>query len=353
MKKIIPICVALIFASNSYGQKKSVKFNEMIHDFGTIEMSDGDVTTKFIYKNTGAVPVYITSVRPACGCTTSKFTHDSVFFEDEGFIEATFNPRGKTGPFDKVIDVNTNLGLYVLHIRGIVSTEKQEKEGLSYGVLSVNKLKINMGEVFHDETYLDTIIIYNHTKYPQYIRRVQLPNESVEVDRPSDTIPAKGSLIMPVRINVNGIGDFGKGVSGIRFYTSDLNKPMKMIFIDYNKKERFPKLTRKYLKKAPKLTFDVTTQDFGEIKRGGQGQRNFKLTNTGKDTLFIRKIKTSCSCIQAIPDKMAILPGETIQLKAYYDTVLRNKGEQKKYVTIISNDPEKSVVSLMLKVNIL
>ena len=266
MKKSILICVALLFTLSSYGQKKSIVFNKMVHNFGTIEMSVGDVSTRFEFINNGAIPLYITSVRPACGCTTSKFTHDSVFYEDTGFIDATFNPRGKTGPFDKVVDVNTNLGLFILHIKGFVSTEKQEKEGLSYGILSVNKLKINMGEVYDDETFLDTIIVYNHTNYPHYIRRIQLPNPTVEIDQPSDTIPAKGSVVMPVRIKVDGIGDYGKGVSGIRLFTSDLSKPMKMIFIDYNKKERFPKLTKKYLKNAPKIAFDSTTKDFGEIK---------------------------------------------------------------------------------------
>ena len=335
------------------GQKTNIAFNEMTHDFGTIEMSDGEVTTRFEFTNNGPLPLYITSVRPACGCTSSKFTHDSVFYEDKGFVEATFNPRGRTGPFDKVIDVNTNLGLFILHIKGNVSTEKQEKEGLSYGILSLNKLKINMGIQYHDAIYKDTIIVYNHTKYPHYIRRIQLPSSAVEVDQPSDTVPANGSLVMLVRIKVDGIGDFGKGVGALHMYTSDIKQPRKTIFIDYEKRERFPKLTRKYLKKAPKIVVDEMVKDFGEIKRGGQGHRDIEITNDGKDTLILRKVKVSCSCITAVPDKLKVAPGETILIKTYYDTVLRNKGEQKKYLTIISNDPLKSVVTVKLQVVIL
>jgi hypothetical protein len=353
MKKSTLICVTMFLALNIMGQKKNIAFNEMVHNFGTIEMAEGEVTTRFEFTNNGEIPLYITSVRPACGCTSSKFSHDSVFFEDKGFVEATFNPRGRTGPFDKVIDVNTNLGLFILHIKGNVSTEKQEKEGLSYGILSLNKLKINMGKQFHDAVYLDTIIVYNHTKYPHYIRRIQLPSSHVEVNRASDTIPANSSMKLFVKIKVDGIGGFGKGVAAMHLYTSDLKQPRKTIFIDYEKVERFPKHTRKYLKNAPKMVVDAMVQDFGEIKRGGQGQRNIKITNEGKDTLIIRRLKVSCSCVNAVPDKMEILPGETIEIKTYYDTVLRNKGEQKKYLTIITNDPLKSVVTIKLQVNIL
>ena len=57
------------------------------------------------------------------------------------------------------------------------------------------------------------------------------------------------------------------------------------------------------------------------------------------DTLKIRKHSSACSCLTYELKKSTIAPGETVKLTSQFDTVLRNKGENTKYITLITNDP--------------
>nr|MDA3822863.1 DUF1573 domain-containing protein [Bacteroidales bacterium] len=81
-------------------------------------------------------------------------------------------------------------------------------------------------------------------------------------------------------------------------------------------------------------------------------EHTFVLSNTGKSTLFFRKIKAACGCTAVQPEKNQIEPGESIDIKTIFNTAGK-RGNQNKTVTIITNDPNRSNLILRIKGEVL
>lgn len=82
------------------------------------------VTHQFKFKNTGENPLVITHARASCGCTVPAYSEDPVQPGEEGFIDVTFNSKGKTGQIQKSITVTGNFEgniRKVLMLRGEVT----------------------------------------------------------------------------------------------------------------------------------------------------------------------------------------------------------------------------------------
>ena len=122
MKKISTLVLFAFFAfANSYGQDATVKstktekvsgpvltLDEIIHDFGPI--TEGTQATYiFKFKNTGNQPLIISDISTPCGCTTPVYTHDPIMPGKKGEITVNFNSTGKSGEFNKVLVITTNI----------------------------------------------------------------------------------------------------------------------------------------------------------------------------------------------------------------------------------------------------
>ena len=67
---------------------------------------------------------------------------------------------------------------------------------------------------------------------------------------------------------------------------------------------------------GPKMIFDRTAHDFGDVKRkGGDVIAMFRFENQGDAPLVIKKIHKSCSCMNADYTRKPILPGERGEIK--------------------------------------
>lgn len=102
----------------------------------------------------------------------------------------------------------------------------------------------------------------------------------------------------------------------------------------------------------PKIESKENSYDFGNIKQGDVVSHNFVLTNVGTEKLVITKVRASCGCTAAAPDKKELEPGESTSVKVTFDSHGR-KGVQKKYVYIFSNDPEQKQLRLEFTTKIL
>jgi hypothetical protein len=72
----------------------------------------------------------------------------------------------------------------------------------------------------------------------------------------------------------------------------------------------------------------------------------------GKSQLIIRKVKASCGCTAVTPSKTRLVPDDSTQIKVKFNST-RRTGKQKKYVYILSNDPEKPQLRLSFQANII
>ena len=77
------------------------------HDFGTIKEGD-KVNYTYKFKNTGAIPLIIESVRPSCGCTAPNWTKEPIPVGGEGFVEVVFDSTKKPNAQNKTVTVTAN-----------------------------------------------------------------------------------------------------------------------------------------------------------------------------------------------------------------------------------------------------
>ncbi len=87
---------------------------------------------------------------------------------------------------------------------------------------------------------------------------------------------------------------------------------------------------------GPKLEFEYTEYDFGELEEGPKAKISFKFTNTGNKPLILSDVKASCGCTTPYWPKEPIMPGKSETITAEYNTQGR-PGPFNKAITITSN----------------
>jgi hypothetical protein len=96
---------------------------------------------------------------------------------------------------------------------------------------------------------------------------------------------------------------------------------------------------------APKVAFDNTKYTFGTVTEDDEVTHDYKITNTGKSTLHIRKLKASCGCTVGKPDKNDLEPAESTIIKAVFRTHGKT-GKQNRTIDVITNDPAQPKTTL-------
>jgi hypothetical protein len=101
---------------------KEVTVDKLVHDFGIIGEEAGNVSAVFVITNNTDAPIVLTNVKATCGCTTPVWTKTPIESGKTGEVTATYNPKGRPGPFDKAITITTNStpDKLVVHIKGTV-----------------------------------------------------------------------------------------------------------------------------------------------------------------------------------------------------------------------------------------
>lgn len=99
---------------------------------------------------------------------------------------------------------------------------------------------------------------------------------------------------------------------------------------------------------APKIVFDETSYDGGEIIEGEKLPHEFKFRNEGKGVLTLTNVRSTCGCTVAKPDKKNYNPGEEGTIKVIFNSH-GYKGNVIKTVNVFTNDPLQPKISLTLK----
>lgn len=101
----------------------TIHWIDSLKDFGSVKFGE-KVKIVYQFENTGSKPLYLTSVRPTCGCTIADYTHVAVLPGDKGKVTAEFDSNhGGPGNIRKSIVVSSNTineRNYVLAFTGTV-----------------------------------------------------------------------------------------------------------------------------------------------------------------------------------------------------------------------------------------
>jgi hypothetical protein len=98
---------------------------------------------------------------------------------------------------------------------------------------------------------------------------------------------------------------------------------------------------------GPKIEASEVQYSFGSVYQGTVVKHVFTLRNSGKDTLQIENVRSSCGCTVAMADKKAVAPGESTRIEANFNSD-RFSGHVNKDIYVQSNDPVQPVTKLSI-----
>lgn len=341
--------ILLMSATISFAQvAKPLQFREETYDFGMIQEQNGPVMHEFSFINNSSRHIKIVGVQASCGCTTPDWSKDPVAPGKTGFIQASYNPAGRPGYFNKSLTVTTDFdnNPVILQIKGQVAVEGESANIQFQSANGSWKLKsgsFNMGKVYiKDEfTVRDFQVLNDGKKAVTYSGKYVGP-AYIKVDvNPLTLQPGeKGNI----KVSYNGKmkGQYGFQSDNIELFTDDEDGSVKTFSVYASLEDEFPQLSADQLAKAPQLRVQVSSLDFGKLKPNTASTRQIQFYNTGKQELSIKSLQGNCSCVSASAEKTSVKPGEssviTVSLNPY-----DRKGSMQKSLTIYSNDPQNPV----------
>ena len=283
---------------------KPLQFREEIYDFGSIREQAGPVTHEFSFINNGSRPIKIMGVQASCGCTTPDWSKEPVAPGKTGFIQASYNPIGRPGYFNKTLTVTTDFDSnpVILQIKGQVAVEGDGEKiqfQAANGSWKMKSGSFNLGKVFvKDEfTVRDFQILNGGTSPVSFINYTAPAYIKVEV-QPKTLAPGeKGNI----KVSYNGKlkGNYGFHSDNIEIVTDDALNAKKSFSVYATLEDEFPLMTAEQLAEAPRLRTQVSTIDFGRLRPNTTTVREIQFFNTGKKELDIKSLQGNCTCVSA------------------------------------------------------
>ena len=108
MKKILSTLMLLAVVMMASAQAQ-IKFDKVLHNYGTFKENDGVQSCKFEFTNVGDAPLVINQAVASCGCTVPSYPKAPIKPGEKGEIVVKYNGTGKfPGHFKKTVTVRTN-----------------------------------------------------------------------------------------------------------------------------------------------------------------------------------------------------------------------------------------------------
>lgn len=347
MNRIIVFLLFVVSLSVSAQQSKPIVFREEVYDFGSVRESGGPVVHEFKFTNTTNRPIKILSVQPSCGCTTPLWSNDAIPSGNSGFIQASYDPKGRPGYFNKTLTVTTDFDAnpVVLQIKGNVSTEGVGSEGdfkVQVGGWNFKTTSFNMGKVYlNDEaTVRDFPFLHTGAK-PITVTKIIGPAYIKTEVTPKTILPGEKGHVKLV-YNGKKKNEYGFQTDNVEIHTDDDSSPVKSFTVYATLEDDFSGLKPEEIVRSPRLSMSSSSMDFGRVAKNATINREITVTNVGKKELLIKSVQGNCSCIAASAAKTSLKPGESTVVRITFDAQDR-KATQTKAVTIYSNDPQGPV----------
>lgn len=350
-KMLLLVAAAFAFVVAAVAQAPEITFDKMVHDFGTFPEETGKVSCTFEFTNSGTADLILQKVKASCGCTTPEWTKTPVKPGEKGVVTATYNASGRPGAFTKTITVTSNAGDKRLTIKGEVTPKAQKIED-QYQVdmdgLRLKKQHVYFNSINYPDSKTERISIVNNTKsdmsisfkgVPSYVNVVASPAKlkagekgTIDVEYNSKNSDEWGSFSENFFVVVNG-----KSVEDKKY----------QVGIHGSVVENFSAMTAEQKANAPVIELSNTVT-LGTIKSGAKKTFKFPVKNSGKSELYVRKVSSDSKAINLSAPSKPIKAGKDGDIKLTIDTKDMASGKFSYRVTVISNDPNKSVNTIQI-----
>jgi hypothetical protein len=374
MVKIKAIVWTLVlWAAAQYGlaQSQLLEYPEKEFNFGTIVEDQPDrAQHSFSLTNIAKHPIKIIDVQTGCGCIISSYTQDAIPSRQSGMVLATFDPRGRPGPFSKGISVrvakfdpkknvvdSTVFQVVVFGLMGEVKPRDKNIKDLypfSEGNIRMNNNHVAFGTIYSNQTLTKTVTFYNQGTKPIAIKgtdnRVGRA-QYLKIDgfNPEKPIAPKDSTKITITYDARLTKEMDISMDQVFLLTTDDSVARKTLHVSARV---MPFISEEIQKNPPIITFDTLSIDLGDVPANKGKEGIFKFTNTGKGALQIFNIKASCGCMTPKKlDKEAYATGEGDKIIVGFNPAGKS-GEQLKQITVTTNDPKRMVVKLNVRANV-
>lgn len=317
------------------------------HNFGAFKEDDGKVSCEFRFVNRGSEPVSIRAARASCGCTTPSFTKAPIAPGDTGVVFAMFNPAGRPGRFSKTISMDiSGAGAgprQVLTLSGVVigsANTLRSRYPVEAGPMKLRTSAVPFGTVIKGKAKSAFVEVYNSSETPIKPTWEHLPTY-IRIAASADTIQPGEQIVYSLVLTPTETSLYGI-LTDSAYITADNAK----IKIDLTAilEEDFSQLTPEQRRKAPVITLDDTRVDFGRFPAGSAPiTRTFKVSNTGKSDLLLRRVYTIDPGISVEPSTSKIKKGKSATVKVTVDPTLLPAPLLNARIQIIANDPENPI----------
>ncbi|MGK9368925.1 DUF1573 domain-containing protein [Melioribacter sp. Ez-97] len=205
----------------------------------------------------------------------------------------------------------------------------------------------DFGEIIEGETVNHEFVIMNKGEGKLVIERVRAScGCTAAMPTKKELEPGESAKI---KVKFDSKGRYGQQFKHVYVFSNDPeNSYLKLTF----RANVVAKLSNQNPESAPNIELEKNKIDFGEIEEGALKEAAVKIKNSGKSTLVIRDIKSTCGCTAALISSAQIDPGKENELKVKLDTKGR-EGELVRTITIFSNDPDNPKQVITVTANII
>ena len=346
MKKLFLIACVILAAQFSFAQTGAkIVFEENVHDYGKVKEDGGVQVHVFTFKNTGSEPLIIHNVTASCGCAKPEWNKQPLEPQNKGKTKVTFDPRARVGTFTKAINIhaNTNPGLTRLIIKGEVLPRErtlEEQYPVVMGPIRFKTSHMSLGSIFNTSIKSDSLVFLNNSEEDVTVTVRRSPGHIKLEMIPPVVKPGKFGKIM-VNYDATKSNRFGYASDRVYLYINEQENYRYAFNVSGTINEDFSNLSEEELSKAPKISFNEKSFEFGTINQGETVNHTFTIKNEGVNDLIIRNVKTSCGCTTGKLSSERIPGGEKITMDVTFKSAGK-RGRQNKAITIISNDPKNS-----------
>ena len=354
MKSLLTLLVLFLSVFSSFAQS-TLNFKNKEITLKNLKADDEPTQVVYKFKNTGTQPVIITRVSPMTSQLKAEWDRAPIAPGKSSEIKINFNSAQMPAEFNYGISLYMNNGNrdQLRLIANIV--DNPAKPQLLYRFdMSGLKLKNNylqFDKVFNWQIVSDTIYFFNNRPDTVTVGTYYLPSYMSLSVEPQKVLPGqKGRMI--VTFDAPKKNDYGYTYESLILSINNSKDYKNRLSITANIVEDFSKLDKKDLANAPVAAFDKKEIDFGDIKPGEKAACDFTLKNTGKRDLVVRKTRASCGCTAVTMGQNTIAPGQSIVIRATFDSHGKS-GRQNKSITVITNDPQTPEQVVYINGNIL
>lgn len=360
MRKIVALLISFC-AVTALAQidDKEIVFESEVYDFGTVKFGDQKINATFIFTNNSPIDFSIRDVKASCGCTVPSWPEHPIKPGKKGIITATFDPKNLAGEVDKTIEIFANYNVImskILTIKGTILEPVQQDLSKIYpgqfGYIRQSKNTIAFGNITNTGSFSDKVIFVNDYNLPLKFDGILRSPEYVSYTLSKNVLQPGDTATATITVHADKVADYGLINSDIVFKTNDKSFPLKAVKLAFFITEDFSNMSRKAVKKAPKMEVSQTLFEFGDMREGAKSTKSFTLKNSGKTPLKIYKVETHCGCTALNLEESEIAPGETKTVQLSFDSIFVS-GMAQKEVTLFTNDPNNHIVKLYVKANVL